>query len=398
MLRFSPRRTILALVALAVVATTAAAQSKVPERLSDAEFWKLMTDYSEPWGYFRSENFVSNETSLQWVIPELQKTVKPGTVYLGVAPDQNFTYIINLKPSIAFMVDIRHQNAMQHLLFKALVETSANRAEFLSKLFSTPPITGVSDTATVLQLFEAQSKLQADSALYRRNLAMVKERLMKGHGFALSDSEQVSLDCVYGAFFNAGPRITYNYSSSCRNPGPGFRGPVYPGGGNFGRGGMGMPTYLEMAAETDGTINNRSYMGSEANFRILKDYEQRNLIVPLTGNFAGDKALKTVGQWVRDHGTTIGAFYTSNVEQYLFQQDDEAARFYRNVATLPLDAGSTFIRSYSMGSMYGAPGGVQFKPQSGRSLQLVSSIQEQLKAFDAGNLLAYISVIQLSHQ
>ena len=57
-------------------------------------------------------------------------------VYLGVAPDQNFTYIVALKPSIAFIVDIRHQNAMQHLLFKALIAMSATRAEFLARLLS----------------------------------------------------------------------------------------------------------------------------------------------------------------------------------------------------------------------------------------------------------------------
>lgn len=121
--------------ALAVATASAAAQN-IPDRLADSTFWRLMTEFSEPWGTFRSENFVSNETSFQWVIPELRATIKPGGVYLGVAPDQNFTYIVALKPSIAFIVDIRHQNAMQHLLFKALIAMSATRAEFLARLLS----------------------------------------------------------------------------------------------------------------------------------------------------------------------------------------------------------------------------------------------------------------------
>lgn len=66
----------------------------------------MTTEYSEPWGTFHSENFVSIETALQWVIPELLRTVKPGGVYLGVAPDQNFTNIVALKPAIAFIVDL----------------------------------------------------------------------------------------------------------------------------------------------------------------------------------------------------------------------------------------------------------------------------------------------------
>src|SRR5881275_3344946 len=134
-------------VALWTLAATRASAQGVPARLADSTFWRLMTAYSEPWGTFRSENFVSNETSLQWVLPELSRRAPTGGVYMGVAPDQNFTYIVALQPSIAFIVDIRHQNAMQHLLYKALIETSKDRADFLAKLFSRAPLEGV-DTAS----------------------------------------------------------------------------------------------------------------------------------------------------------------------------------------------------------------------------------------------------------
>src|SRR5215213_7011443 len=100
------RRIALAVLTALSLASRAAAQG-VPARLPDSTFWRLVNDYSEPWGTFRSENFVSNETSLQWVIPELARRVPSGGVYLGVAPDQNFTYIAALRPSIAFIVDIR---------------------------------------------------------------------------------------------------------------------------------------------------------------------------------------------------------------------------------------------------------------------------------------------------
>ena len=149
----------------------------VPTRLADSTFWRLMQEYSEPWGTFRSENLVSNETSLQWVIPELVRRTQPGGVYLGVAPDQNFTYIAALRPAIAFIVDIRHQNAMQHLMFKALIETSATRAEFLAKLFARAPLTGVGTDATAQQLFDALAKQPADSMRYRDNLRMITDRL-----------------------------------------------------------------------------------------------------------------------------------------------------------------------------------------------------------------------------
>src|ERR1700738_4671316 len=158
---------------------------RLPPRLADSTFWHMMNEYSEPWGVFRSENFVSNETSYQWVIPELLSRVKPGGVYLGVAPDQNFTYIVALKPQVAFIVDIRHQNAVQHLMYKALIEMSKDRAEFLSKLFSKPSLAGVERSSSAAALFDALANQRPDSALYRENLKAITDRLMTLHHFAL---------------------------------------------------------------------------------------------------------------------------------------------------------------------------------------------------------------------
>jgi hypothetical protein len=398
-LPFAVRRTLL-VAALLVVATapSRAAAQLVPARLADSTFWRLMREYSEPWGTFRSENFVSNETSLQWVIPELTRRISPGGVYLGVAPDQNFTYITALRPSIAFIVDIRHQNAMQHLMYKALIEASATRAEFLARLFARAPLSGVDSTSSAGQLFEALAKQPADSARYRRNLQAIMDRLTLVHRFALSDSERVSLGCVYGAFFTQGPELTYNYSSECRNPGPyGYSRAPWSGGTRMG---FRMPTYQAMMTETDSAGTNWSYLGSEQRFRALKEMQERNLIVPLTGNFAGGKALRSVGQWALAHGMRVTTFYVSNVEQYLFQQGDEARRFYGNVASLPIDSTSTFIRSVGGGRFMALDTALVLRPQSpaGRSLQLISSIRETLRAFTEERLTSWIDVIRVSRQ
>ena len=155
-----------------------------------------------------------------------------------------------------------------------------------------------------------------------------------------------------------------------------------------------------MMTESDSAGVNWSYLGSEKNFRVLKDMLERNLIVPLTGDFAGDKAIRSVGQWARERNAKVTTFYVSNVEQYLFQQDSAAARFYRNVATLPLDSTSTFIRSFNGGRFMLSDSSMQLKPQSaaGRSLQLVSSMQEMLKSFEAGRLATWIDVVGASRQ
>ncbi len=287
-------------------------------------------------------------------------------------------------------------------MYKALIETSRGRAEFLARLFARAPLAGVDSTSTAVALFDALANTRPDSNRYRDNLRAITEQLTKVHRFALSDSELVSLGCVYGAFFTQGPALNYSFSSECRNPGPfGFMrgGGGGGGGGTFGNyGPYGMPSFLAMSLETDSASVNHGYLATEANFRALKDFESRNLIVPITGNFAGDKSLRALGQWSRDHGATIGAFYVSNVEQYLFQQDDEAARFYGNVATLPTDATSTFIRSFSGGFRYTASTNLELKQQSGRSMQLISGVEELVRAFRAGEVKSWLEVIGKSHQ
>src|SRR6478672_8237653 len=105
------------------------AAEALPATISDAEFWKLIGELSEPDGSFPFDNLLSNETTIQSVIPTLQQKVQSGGAYLGVGPEQNFTYIAAVKPRIAFIIDIRRQNLVGHLMYKALFELSANRAE-----------------------------------------------------------------------------------------------------------------------------------------------------------------------------------------------------------------------------------------------------------------------------
>src|SRR5438067_4283097 len=73
---------------------SSAAPDTLPSRLTDEEFWQMVTDFSETGGYFRSDNFLSNESGYQYVIPALRRSIRPGGVYVGVGPEQNFTYTV----------------------------------------------------------------------------------------------------------------------------------------------------------------------------------------------------------------------------------------------------------------------------------------------------------------
>ena len=309
------------------------AADSLPSRLSDSEFWKLVSDFSEPNGTFRSDNLLSNEGSFQYVLSDLMRTAKPGRVYMGVGPEQNFTYIAALKPAMAFIVDVRRGNLDLHLMYKALFELSADRAEFVSRLFSKKRPDGLTSASTASEIFSAFWDVETSEALYKDNLRAIERELTEKHQFEVSAEDLQGIEYVYWAFYWYGPRIQYSST------------------GSFG--GRYQPTYTDLMVATDGSGQPRGYLASEANFAVLKALESKNLLVPVVGNFAGPKAIRAVGEYLRKSGATVSAFYLSNVEQYLYQEGLWRS-FCGNVATLPLDSSSTFIRSVRGGQyVYG---------------------------------------------
>jgi hypothetical protein len=301
-------------------------QDALPTSLSDQAFWQIVDSVSEPGGYFRSDNLLSNEDTFQQVIPTLQHRVPRDRVYLGVGPEQNFSYIVELEPRMAFVLDIRRQNLLLHLLYKALIERSADRAEFLSRLFSRPRPSTLSTRASVQELFDTYRLVEASPELFRTNLEGALTHLAQAHGFPLSNQDRASIQYVYQAFYDGGPDLRYAM-------------PRPFGGGRF------FPSYADLLSGTDASGTARSYLADEGRFATLKRYEQRNLIVPLVGDFAGPHALQALGRYLRTRGSTVGVFYTSNVEQYLFQQTGGWMKFAENMRALPADDRSMILRS-----------------------------------------------------
>ena len=298
--------------------------SALPTRLTGEEFWKLSADLSEPDGYFRSDNLVSNERFMQRVIPDLTRLVRPGRAYLGVGPEQNFTYMAATRPAMVFILDVRRGNLHLHLMYKALFELSADRAEFVSRLFSRRRPPGLTAKSTVSEIFTAfnDPALRSDE-LYRQNVAAIRDLFQTKSTGPLSAHDLKGIEQVYDAFFTRGLSIRYE---------------VTPGSaGSF-------PTYVEMMNATDDASVARGYLASEELFAQIKDLQGRNLVVPVVGNFAGPKALRAIGSYLKRHLSMVGAYYLSNVEQYL-AREGALDRFCDNAATLPLDDSSTFIRS-----------------------------------------------------
>jgi hypothetical protein len=297
------------------------AADTLPIRYSDAEFWRMITDFSEPGGVFPYENFVSNEVSYQDILPELTRIAKPGGAYLGVAPEQNFTYVAAIKPKVAFILDIRRQNMIELLMYKALFEMSANRVEFVSRLFSRPKPVGLKSTASAEDLFKAFEPISGNSDLYKQTLQAINDRLIKQHQFKLTADDLQKIDYVFSVFFRGGPKMDYSYASSSPN--------------------NQVPSYYNLMVTTDGRGKNWSYLDTEDRYQYVRDMQLKNLIVPLVADFGGPKTIKTIGQYLKDHHATMSVFYISNVEDYL---SATWAQYRANLAALPVDDSTLLIR------------------------------------------------------
>jgi len=314
-------RSLLIFVALALVSAAPAAKTDPPARLTDAEFWSLSQNSSEPGGYFRQAditNFTSNEMLFQHVIPDLTTRVKKGSVYLGVGPEQNYTYMTALRPSMAIIFDIRRGNLDLQLMYKALFELSKDRAEFVSLLFAKPRPEGLTTASTAAQLFGAFGRVESSRVLYDKTLASMKTHLTNTHTLPVPERDLAGIETVYQTFYQSGFYLRAS------------------------------PSYAELMMATDAAGASRSYLAAEDSFLWLKDLQSRNLVVPVVGDFSGPKALRAVATYLKSRSATVGAFYLSNVEQYLTPSSVWNA-FCANVATMPLDGSSTFIRSSSGG-------------------------------------------------
>ena len=288
----------------------------LPKELTSDTFLKMIEEFSEPGGYFMYENYLSNERSHQDPIPSLVKVARAGGAYLGVGPEQNFTYIAAIRPAMAFIIDIRRQNMLELLMYKALFVMAANRAEFVSMLFSRRPSLVPAESSTAEELFHAYDAAQPDQGFFDSNLRCIKAQIQLG------SSDEKTIERVYRVFFSIGPDLSYSSTDSYAPAGP---------------------SYANLMTLTDMSGRNWSFLASEESFRFVKEMQRKNLIVPLVGDFAGPKAIRTVARYLRDHQATVSAFYLSNVEMYLLASPQWKS-FCANVAALPVDQSSTFIR------------------------------------------------------
>jgi hypothetical protein len=310
------RKALLKAAVFVAVAAVCLAQAALP-------FAQTIARLSEPNGFFDTDNLISNESSYLQVVPELARRGVHGGAYIGVGPDQNFSYIAATRPTIAFIVDIRRDNELLHLLFKALFKESRARVDYLSLLAGrTPPADAEPwRTATIDRIAKYVDEAKpADAAALHARI----DRALKETGVPLSDQDLKTIAGFHAEFITSG--LSLRFQSTGRPPQWNY------------------PTYRDMLVDTDSSGKQTNFLGSEEAFQFVKGLEARDLVIPVVGDLAGPSALAAIGKLLASRGEKLTAFYASNVEFYLYREGT-FPKFASNLRQIPHAPNAVIIRS-----------------------------------------------------
>jgi hypothetical protein len=331
---------------------------------TSATFASHVASLSEPGGYFDTDNLISNERSYLEVLPDLKKRGVQGGAYVGVGPDTNFTYIAAIRPDIAIIIDIRRDNLLLHLLFKSLFELARTRVEYLALLFgrAVPPNLESWRAAPIERLVAQIDGAALDAKGIAALRARVDETIAR-NGVPLTSDDRTTIDRFHRRFIEAGANL--RFQSLGRPPQ------------------MHYPTYRDLLLERTPSGEPGSFLSSEEAFLFLKDLQRRDLVIPVVGDLSGPSAMAAVGKLLHARSQRVSAFYTSNVEFYLFN-DGRFPTFVVNLGRMPRAPNSVIIRSFFQ--RYAWPGSV-----SASRLQAMGDLVE---GFSKGKYKHYGELMQ----
>ena len=318
-------------------------------------FRHLMATLSEPEGFFDSDNFVSNEGAYLKILPALKNLGVQGGAYLGVGPDQNYSYIAAIRPSLAIIADIRRQNALQHLYFKSLFQLSSTRAQYLARLFgrrinASPERTKNSNISELLILIDRAPQDQT----FEQINELEANRVVRSWDLGLRDADFEVIQRIAHAFVEGGPDLKFtSYHRAPRSY---------------------HPTYRRLLEETDSQKVQSNYLADEEKFQFIKNLHSQNRIVPIVGDLAGSFAIRRTAAELRRRKLTITCLYVSNVERYLFG-GERWQTYIQNLNLLPREANACLIRSYAnRWKQYPAPNARYYMSTA---LELLSTFLEE---------------------
>ena len=334
----------------------------------DTTFAGTVARLSEPAGYFDSDNLISNETSYLHAVSHLRAIGVHGGAYIGVGPDQNFSYIARIRPEVAVLVDIRRDNLLEQLLFKALFDLSRDRLEYLALLTGRPVPPSRDPSQPIERIVEYMDstpmQVEAFEAAHRRAVERIR-----GYDIPIADAEWQTIRRFHSAFAEQG--LGLRFESFGRAPQPYY------------------PNLRQLILERDREGRQASYLATDEAFQFVRSLQVRNLVIPAVGDLAGSQALPAIARFLRERDQRVSAYYISNVDFYVAQEGKIDA-FMANVKQLPIDQRSVIIRSVFRG-----PASMPL-PQTGsawRSTQLLQSIETLVAEYDAGRVRSYDELV-----
>jgi hypothetical protein len=321
------RRSALVLCVVALLPWAIHGLEPAPRSAFAAEVERL----SEHEGTFDTDNLISNERSYLDVIPALISSGVGGGAYIGVGPDQNFSYIARIRPSVAYIIDVRRDNLLLHLLFKAIFAHARNRAEYLSLLTgrSAPAPRARWSTATIDAIVKYVDS--SAPAVPIDGLRLPLEQTIQTFGVPLTRADLDTIGRFHRAFIEAGLALQFH---SHGRPASFY-----------------YPTLRELLLATDANGHEWNFLASEEDFQFVRTLEAHDGVIPVVGNVNGTHALRSIGRAIAGRGERVAAFYISNVENYL-HRDGTYHQFMENLGQLPHDHRSLMIRS-----IFGGGGG-----------------------------------------
>lgn len=292
---------------------------------SPSAFARQIAELSEKGGYFDTDNLISNEGSYLQVLPDLRRRHISGGAYIGVGPDQNFTYIAEVRPSVAFIIDIRRDNLLLHLLFKALFGLARTRVEYLSLLTGRPVPPDVDSwrTAPIARIADYIDKTPFEPAAVAALRTRVDDAIAR-IGVPLSKDDFETIDRFHRRFI--ADALLMRFQSLGRSPQ------------------MYYPTYRQMLVDTDADGHEGNFLAGEDAFQFVKNLQAKDLVIPVVGDVSGATAMTAIAKALESRGERMSVFYASNVEFYLFGEGT-FDRFVENLGRLPHNSSSVLIRS-----------------------------------------------------
>jgi hypothetical protein len=353
-------RRLAALAAVACLALCGGHGLAQPSAPPSTSFAADIAALSEIEGYFDTDNLISNESSYLSVIEDIEGAGLRGGAYVGVGPDQNFSYIAAARPDVAFIIDIRRDNLLLHLLFKALFSMAPTRVEYLSLLCgrAPPPDASAWKSRSIGDITSYVDKAPEPTASAVTALRSRVTARVESFGVPLSADDMKTIDRFHRRFIESG--LDLRFQSFGRAPQDRY------------------PNFRQLLLEVDASGKQRNYLASEDGFAFVKSLQAKNRVIPVVGNLGGRSALLSIGRWLEAHGEKLSLFYASNVEFYLFREDT-FAQFVDNLSHLPHTPRALIIRSvFGGGGRYG-----------GASVSLTQNIPELLDGYSRGRYHQY---------